>query len=286
MTEMQRSVWLLSSPACAEYNMAMQNFTGILYEGSEQHKETAKARLAKDHKDAVLVLQYLIERNPFSEVGLDLRSIHTGEIALKTVNVDNAKLIGEAILSKMEGKELSKFTFKKKDKAQTMDFSKSKVVIDEDNISVDPQLLFQRLIAPIQFGNLGYDQRTIFSYELSTFPLSIFGSNGLMRDPKPKTEILIELNKHFLTNQVKLPDDGKYVLDGGSLLHKMNWSKGVTYDDICDGYVRYVLKHFGEGTIIVFDGYDDTPSTKDTTHIRRSKGKIGKAVVVSGNMLI
>ena len=60
-TESQRSVWLLSSPACAEINMAMQNFTGILYEGSEQHKGTTKARFEKDRKDALLVLKYLIE---------------------------------------------------------------------------------------------------------------------------------------------------------------------------------------------------------------------------------
>ena len=92
----------------------------------------------------------------------------------------------------MEGKELSQFTFKKKNKAQTFDFSKSKIVIDEDIISVDLQLFFQRL-------SLDYDQRTIFSYELSTFPLSTFGGNGLMRDPKPKTFSLISIHVSFLT---------------------------------------------------------------------------------------
>ena len=67
MRDLQRSLWLLSSPACAEINIAMQNYTGVLYEGSKQHKETTKARLEKDYNDAIHVLQYLMERNPFSK---------------------------------------------------------------------------------------------------------------------------------------------------------------------------------------------------------------------------
>ena len=86
-------------------------------------------------------------------------------------------------------------------------------------------------------------------------------------------------------NQLKRSNKSelKHVVDGGYLLHKVPWQKGSTYDVICSNYIKYVLKHYGEDTI-VFDGYDGTPSTKDTAHIRRSKGKLGKPVVVTGNM--
>ena len=46
----------------------------------------------------------------------------------------------------------------------------------------------------------------------------------------------------------------------------------------------YVIKRYGEGTIVVFYRYDDKPSTKDTTHVRRTKGKQGIAVHFTGEM--
>ena len=169
-----------------------------------------------------------------------------------------------------------------------MDFSKSTVVIDNETISVDPQLLFQRLAASIQIGAMDCDPKSVFSYELSTFPLSIFESDGLMRNAKPKTEIVTELKYHTSLSHVKLPHTTELKHEEGNHhpLHKVPWEKGRTYDEICSSYVKYVLKHYGKGTMIVFDGYDGTPSTKDTTHIRRSKGKLGKPVAVKGNMIL
>ena len=38
MTEMQRNVWLLSMPACAQINEAMQQLTGVQYSTSEQQR--------------------------------------------------------------------------------------------------------------------------------------------------------------------------------------------------------------------------------------------------------
>ena len=72
------------------------------------------------------------------------------------------------------------------------------------------------------------------------------------------------------------------ILDGGSLLHTVIWQKGKKYYEICNNYVDYVIKH--HGTTVVFDGYDDKPSTKDTTHFRRTVGKQGLSVHFSGEM--
>ena len=46
----------------------------------------------------------------------------------------------------------------------------------------------------------------------------------------------------------------------------------------------YVIKRYGEGTTVVFDGYDGKPSTKDTTYVHRTKGKQGIAVHFTGEM--
>lgn len=85
----------------------------------------------------------------------------------------------------------------------------------------------------------------------------IFDKDGMMRDPKPKSEIIDEVKRHTTANNAQVPDQVKYVIDGGYLLHKIFWDKGENYDDICNTYIRYILKHYGNVTTIVFDGYDD-----------------------------
>ncbi|CAG2196688.1 unnamed protein product [Mytilus edulis] len=92
MTESQRSLWLMSMPACAEINQAMQDLSGVGYFSSEQHKDETHARQKKDTNDIQTLLTFLKSRNPFidSEVDRSLRNIETGVVADKTVN-DDAK---------------------------------------------------------------------------------------------------------------------------------------------------------------------------------------------------
>jgi len=61
-----------------------------------------------------------------------------------------------------------------------------------------------------------------------------------------------------------------YVLDGGALLHRVRWMKGLTYSQIAKQYVTYIARHYGTCVTIVFDGYSSGPSTKDHEHLRRS----------------
>ena len=53
MTETQRLMWVQSMPACASMNDAMQKFSGILYETSNQHKNTSNARQMRDVSDTL-----------------------------------------------------------------------------------------------------------------------------------------------------------------------------------------------------------------------------------------
>ena len=73
-----------------------------------------------------------------------------------------------------------------------------------------------------------------------------------------------------------IPPNSKYVLDGGSLLHKVTSTIGDTFAQICRAYVKYIKKRYGNCPTIVFDrGYDAT-SNKDAVPVRRAKGRIGK----------
>ena len=76
-----------------------------------------------------------------------------------------------------------------------------------------------------------------------------------------------------------LPKDISFVIDGGWLLYRVpNWRKGITFERICQLYKEYVILHYGRNTTVIFDGGYECPSTKDTTHLRRSKGRKGKQV--------
>ena len=77
----------------------------------------------------------------------------------------------------------------------------------------------------------------------------------------------------------------KYVVDGGWLLHKLPWTTGATFGQICLAYASYVKAHFGNATV-VFDGYEDSPSTRDQTHLKRSKGIRSPDIDFSGTTTV
>ena len=61
-----------------------------------------------------------------------------------------------------------------------------------------------------------------------------------------------------------------YVLDGGSLLHRLPWNKGDSYGTITESYAEFTVRNYGLATV-VFDGYGAGASIKDNTHERRGK---------------
>ena len=75
----------------------------------------------------------------------------------------------------------------------------------------------------------------------------------------------------------------KYILDGGSLIQKIQWTKGTTFGQICDQYINYLQKKYPD-CLIVFDGYTTGASIKDCTHFRRSKGIISPDVTFTSDM--
>jgi len=51
----------------------------------------------------------------------------------------------------------------------------------------------------------------------------------------------------------------------------------MTFGAIFDLYLNYITQRYSEATV-VFDGYTDGPSIKDTTHLRRCNGIVGNLV--------
>jgi len=74
-----------------------------------------------------------------------------------------------------------------------------------------------------------------------------------------------------------------HVLDGGSLLQRIPWKKGDTFEDIASMYMKHVSKNFLT-PVVVFDGYKSRHTTKDMTQNRRSKGVFGQKVMFTPTM--
>lgn len=89
-----------------------------------------------------------------------------------------------------------------------------------------------------------------------------------------------------VNNEILEPCDSvHYVLDDGALLHRIPWPRGITYDDVSQMYVSYVVKKYGDPDVVFF-GYSNEPSTKDATHMRRTGGHTVVTVNFTGNMII
>ena len=98
-------------PACADIKQAMQEFTGINFETSEQHKDMSSARQLRDVKDTFVLLETLKDWNPFAP-DPSLCSIASGVLATTSVNVDQAKQVRMGILNGMKGEPVQDYIFR------------------------------------------------------------------------------------------------------------------------------------------------------------------------------
>jgi len=275
MTDNQRSLWVLSMPACSEMNAAVQELTGVYYATSDQHKDVGTTRNSKDSTDTRTIIKFLSERNPFDEAVQDLRNIETGVFAELNVNIDKAKDVGSSVLKDMKDKNVDVYTFRRADQVVRMNV-KSTLKVDDELIEFDPQLLFQRLIT-VADRNMP-NMPDIFKYELCQVPSSMFDKSGLLREAnKPNLSEAIWNMGDCQANT--FPQSPTYVLDGGSLLQRVPWKKNSTFQQICQQYLRSIQQHYGNRAKVVFDGYSSSPSLKDVTHMRRTKGNRDKGII-------
>ena len=282
MSETQRLVWLMSMPACADINNSMQNLTGTNFLTSEQHKDTTKARQDRDQQDTNTIIRYLSKRSPFDSES-SLRNIATGVVADDRVNCDKSQAEGKKILDSLTGKNAHEYTFRKKDQVVTL-ACKTAVRLNDGDVQVDPQLMFQRLSIVATTGGFESPQQ-FFEYEMCSFPASLFDASLLpLKANKPVlADAIWSMTKESQT--ANDPGGSAYfVIDGGALLHRVVWPRGLTYNAICLLYIQYVHRRYPRATI-VFDGYDDGPTTKDCTHQRRGHG-CGPAVLFDPDMLV
>lgn len=191
-------------------------------------------------------------------------------IASNGTNVDDLIGIGSHIVNGLVGKQAFEVSLKRTDRVQTIaDDSKVKNLSGEVH---RPRMLFQRLLITSRAGEVSLEDA--LEYELSPVPATLFQPGGLMREAdKPLlasalTDSIVEASQDLIADSEHQLGELHYVLDGGSLVHRVPWKKGDKFCQISAAYADFTLQHYGRATV-VFDGYANAPSTKDVTHQRR-----------------
>ncbi|KAK6176032.1 hypothetical protein SNE40_014396 [Patella caerulea] len=277
ISEHQRAIWTMSSPVSSTYNYAMQQFCEMQYTTREQHKEATSARIVRDKDDLIKLDTMLGLYIPFSDE-TSLRNIITGINADDDVNVHNLFTVGGDLVTKKESQLIFSYSHKRNTKVKTL--ASSRAVKVAGDRTIDPALLFQRFLVVSHSGELSLDE--VMKHELSTYPPSLFESKLRLR--KPDKPALLEAIRNYASSvddaiAQYIPNTEHYVLDGGSILHRLKWTEGSTYSSIADAYASFTTKLYGKPTM-VFDGYGG-PSTKDTTHQRRKTTSVTNTVNIT-----
>ena len=164
----------------------------------------------------------------------------------------------------MVGKTTAHNTFKKKYQVYPISNSNTINVIDEV-IHIDPQLLFQRLVTA---GQCKDNLAEVFQYALCSYPPALFENKFTPREAS-KATLTNALWKCMPGDTPMSSGEVQYILEGGALLHRLHWSRGDTYGDICQQYMRYISKHYGT-PFVVFNGDLGSLSTKYVVHQKQS----------------
>ena len=158
--------------------------------------------------------------------------------------------------------------------------TKNGVKVDGEIVQFEPHILFQKLaVAAERTDNI--DPETIFKHELTTIPKALAETPELLHEAQ-KSTLADTLWTAANLDAASIPDNVRYVLDGGALLHRIPWSRGASYESILEIYSKYVATNYGKA-VVVFDGYREF-TTKDMTHKRCLKGKKGVSITFSLDM--
>ena len=179
----------------------------------------------------------------------------------KQINCDRSEEIGALIQKGLDGKIFDSCSFKRKDKIINLESLYSSVIIEKEEVTIDPLTLFLRLVLLFE-SKPEAEVENYFYYQLTPYPTPLF-KDGAMRTPKNKAKLknyLLQGNITFESSECLR------VADRGALLWSCNWSKNENFRKIFQKYIdKCLMEKFD---VVVFDGYISL--TKDVTRKSRS----------------
>ncbi|KAG1680909.1 hypothetical protein GQR58_012092 [Nymphon striatum] len=199
-------------------------------------------------------------------------------VARKIVNCDNAFEVGCIAASDMTNGNFSDVKLKRNDKVKNIASMTNTVTIQNERVTINPAVLFSRITCILRDSS---EMEVYLSYKLALQPPSLF-LNGLMR--KSPKSALGQLFRPKAPLESCFPDDVMYIVDGGYLLRVVIWPANPTYSQVCDSYVSYTERLYGNEAIVVFGGYECTTSTKSAEQRRRATKSSSRDIMFDESM--
>ena len=262
-------LWAWTLGCSAKIHDALMELCRIITASSEQHLEMGASRRKIDYGHFLDYRSWFSSRNPFLISSENLHSLSTGVVSFEgrdDVTCEKAEEIGASIQEKFDGQSFDKASIKRKEQLKPLASLEYLKRDKSPSILMENTRLFTRTLA---IANRLDSVEEAFEFELTSEPMSLF-KNGMMRksDKSLLRKALMPPEQSFPRREINVAH--KTVIDGGALLHKVRWCKGMTFQQIADTYVSYVAGRYSLPTV-VFDGYENqNVSTKHQEHLRRN----------------
>ncbi|KAF0706902.1 Uncharacterized protein FWK35_00033648, partial [Aphis craccivora] len=211
-----------------------------------------------DNKHIGILSNWLNIHSPFPELH-EIMSISTGVVGNEQINCYQAQEVGQQTMKNVIGDNFSDIKFQRSNRVVSLDFAKKLTVCIRDEIlSIDPLLLFQRIMIRVKTEE-----------ELKECQMR-----------KTKKSILYDVFPSTTNTYNVLDKNVVVVIDGGFLLHRVVWPSTSTYGNIIENYANYVKRHYGSNCVVVFDGYANTE-----LNIKNSERQRRKNMYTSTNII-
>jgi hypothetical protein len=249
MTESVRLTWVHSMHKCAGVHQAMTSLTKLEVTIREQHAEMGKARASRDGQDIAKLCDWFETNDPFSYNDARLHCLSSGLTATEGdgINCDMAAEVGAAIQAKLDEMPFLEVTMKKSDQVKTLIQLQKAIVIDKKDVFIHTTHLFSRLVVLVERTP---NMEPYFVHELTPLPASLF-KDSRMRKPD-KASLGRSIKKNAIITEPIAP--AVWVLDGGSLLHRVRWSKFGQYLDVVKLYLLYIRKTTDRSVLLCLMG--------------------------------
>ena len=260
------SRWVLGTPAAVLISQAVESFSGVTAQSSEQHVQLRESRQCRDSRDVQTLIQWLVEHPPFQFESNNLISLSTGVVGGETISCDSAVDCGLKAMKNMIGKTFSNVVLRRKDKVMPLSSANSGVKVRGEYIAINYMQLFHRIVCVVRSDDELID---CLAFELAPRSPSLFDAFSLRKTNKA---VLASVLETVVPCEAVVPDGCRFVVDGGYLLHVLVWPQPAKFGELYEAYATYVKRCYGNTAVVVFDGYDATStSTKIVEQNRRQK---------------
>lgn len=142
--------WLIGTPVASTITDQIEKFTNTFNFTSEQHVDQRDSRMKIDNNHIGILSKWLKIHSPFPELH-EIMSISTGIVGNEQINCYKAQEVGQQTMNNVIGDNFSDIKLQRANRVVPLDFAKKLTVCIRDDIfSIDPLLLFQRIMIRVK----------------------------------------------------------------------------------------------------------------------------------------